>query len=318
MRLPQLHGRVMIFALALLCSLPSSLFRCCEAFSPSTVSSAFWHRQPNVVFTSSFSTKNGSSSSNNNNNQGQFRPFTTSSRLQMVFSFDGVDVFFQTHRFAASFFVGGTQALLADGLAQSQDNRSSGLCLRRIISFGLYGGLYQGMANEWIFNTLLPVLCFHSKLLEALVAVFFFGSYVSLPIAYSIKGLVFGTGIVKGGLNKYWRDVSTNGLLTKFWSLWIPVNCINFCLVPSQYRVAVNSVVAFGWLILFSTISSSTTPTGSATTTTKVLHHNHHHKSHPATVVVPVRNLALVRALGTGKTKLAHSQSLSVGKRTMN
>lgn len=126
---------------------------------------------------------------------------------------------------------------------------------RRNLSFLLYGGLYQGMANEWIFNTLLPSFLTH-QVLQALVAVFFFGSLVSLPIAYSIKAMVVNGKLPFQGIPKYWHDVTTEGLLNKFWSVWVPVNIVNFLCVPRHYRVTVNSMVAFCWLMILSTISS--------------------------------------------------------------
>jgi hypothetical protein len=165
----------------------------------------------------------------------------------------GVDVFFKTHRFATAFIAGGAQATAADFVVQRRESDS--FCPRRNMSFLLYGGLYQGMANEYIFNTLLPFWFGTNQMLQALVAVFFFGSLVSLPIAYRIKALVFGYSATEG-FRRYWHDVTQNGLLKKFWSVWVPVNCTNFGLVPPCYRITVNSIVAFCWLMILSAISS--------------------------------------------------------------
>jgi hypothetical protein len=175
----------------------------------------------------------------------------------------GVDVFFKTHRFATAFLAGGAQATAADFVAQSRESVQNmnnnklddGFCPRRNLSFLIYGGVYQGMANEFIFNTLLPFWFGTNQMLQALVAVFFFGSFLSLPIAYRIKAFVFGYS-AKEGFRRYWHDVTQNGLLKKFWTVWIPVNCTNFGLVPPCYRITVNSIVAFCWLMVLSTISS--------------------------------------------------------------
>jgi hypothetical protein len=172
-----------------------------------------------------------------------------------------VDVFFKTHRFATAFIAGGAQATAADFAAQSRERLQNNntedcdFCHRRNLSFLLYGGLYQGMANEFIFNTLLPFWFGTNHMLQALVAVFFFGSMVSLPIAYRIKAFVFGYS-GKEGFRRYRHDVTHNGLLKKFWIVWIPVNCTNFGIVPPRYRITVNSIVAFCWLTVLSTISS--------------------------------------------------------------
>jgi hypothetical protein len=201
--------------------------------------------------------------------------FSKSSALAPAFIFpsaiSGVDVFFKTHRFATAFIAGGAQATTADFFAQRREglqniNKEDGslFCPRRNMSFLLYGGLYQGMANEYIFNTLLPFWFGTNQMLQALVAVFFFGSVVSLPIAYRIKAFVFGYS-AKEGFRRYWHDVTKNGLLKKFWSVWVPVNCTNFGLVPPCYRITVNSIVAFCWLMVLSTIiSRQNTNTGVA------------------------------------------------------
>ena len=200
---------------------------------------------------------------------------SSSSSLNLSAVTGGLDLFFQAHPFATAFLAGGTQASVADWVAQSRERLSQNrprsasssnhkrqpwYCPRRNLSFLLYGGLYQGMANEFIFNRLLPSLIQH-KLLQALVAVFVFGSFLSLPIAYTIKAVVFGH---HDGMARYWHDVTHQGLLRKFWSVWVPVNLLNFGWFPSHYRITVNSIVDFCWLMILSSISSRKTSSPAA------------------------------------------------------
>lgn len=57
-------------------------------------------------------------------------------------------------------------------------------------------------------------------------------------------------------MRRYWHDVRRNGLWTKYFALWGPVQCLTFSVVPEHYRVSFIACVSFFWLIILSTISS--------------------------------------------------------------
>jgi len=55
----------------------------------------------------------------------------------------------------------------------------------------------------------------------------------------------------KAGLANYVVDVRENGLLKKYWSLWLPAQMITFSpLVPTHFRSACTAAISFGWLLI--------------------------------------------------------------------
>jgi hypothetical protein len=72
---------------------------------------------------------------------------------------------------------------------------------------------------------------------------------------------------LQDGLNKYMEHVQFRGLLTKYWSIWLPVQCLTFSVVPAQYRVVFVAAISFLWVILLSAISASSTSPSSTTST---------------------------------------------------
>eukprot|EP01082_Thalassiosira_pseudonana_P013238 g11575.t1 g11575 contig6:138175-138926(-) len=131
---------------------------------------------------------------------------------------------------------------------------------RRNFAFFLYGGFYQGMAQEIIFNEVFPklfgqgtdVYTVASKVLfDALVI----SPLVCLPVAYLVKSVIFQYSF-REALRRYKSDVMENGLLTKYWSLWGPVQCLTFGVVPQHLRIAFIALVSFFWLIIFSSVTA--------------------------------------------------------------
>ena len=58
-----------------------------------------------------------------------------------------------------------------------------------------------------------------------------------LPPAYIAQAVVYRYP-KREAIQKYIVDVRENGLLTKYWSLWLPMSMINFAFVPVHFRVA--------------------------------------------------------------------------------
>lgn len=144
-------------------------------------------------------------------------------------------------------------------------NLTDSVDIPRNIGFLLYGGLYTGMAQNFIFTQLYPAL-FHDDdaliLLIKTVALdnFVIGPLVCLPVAYAFKAAVaserFSTQVIQEGWTRYATDVLERGLLTKYWSIWVPVQFLTFGVVPSHFRVAFVAFVSFFWLALLSVVSS--------------------------------------------------------------
>lgn len=79
---------------------------------------------------------------------------------------------------------------------------------------------------------------------------------LTLPVAYVVKGIVFGNSL-KRALKEYWMDVTQKGLLLSFWKLWTPANYLLFGVVPPQWRITFNASVSFVWTVILSRIANS-------------------------------------------------------------
>lgn len=130
----------------------------------------------------------------------------------------------------------------------------------RNVAFLLYGGIYQGMAQEFIYNHLYPVWFGSDTSVPVVLSKVAFDllvqtTLVTLPVAYLVKSAIFRYSPAEG-MRRYWEDIRTHGLLTKYFTLWGPVQCLTFGVVPEHLRVSFIALVSFFWLIILSTVSA--------------------------------------------------------------
>ena len=131
---------------------------------------------------------------------------------------------------------------------------------RRSAVFLLYGGFYQGMANEVIYNDLLPKMFgtgtdFKTVASKVLVDNVLHTPLLNVPVVYLIKGWLLGHS-VRDSLRNYWDDVVHKGLLYKKMMIFVPVQCLTFSVIPPHFRVTFVAFVSFFWMILLSCILS--------------------------------------------------------------
>ena len=186
-------------------------------------------------------------------------PAATSTILEMI------STLARQHPYGAAFSVAATKGGLADVVAQRSEQAQAEKAgqsphnYRRTLVFILYGGGYQGMAlellynklfNEWFGENIMAKLAFNQLVLTP---------FFTLPVAYIAKGIVFGTFLHEPGtvLKEYWYDVRYNGLLTKFWKLWTPTNFVMFAIIPPAWRITFSACISFIWTIILSRIASS-------------------------------------------------------------
>ena len=210
-----------------------------------------------------------------------------------------LETFFQTQPYLAAFVTCATKACTADALAQSttakstNDNKTSqkqssiatatvssekDFDVHRNLAFFLYGGFWQGMFQQFLFSTVYPtwfasnldgIPSLWTTLEQVAFDTTIMGPCICMPIVYSIKSLLASsttendndTNFVQRGLSKYWHDITTQGILQTYWSIWIPAQCMTFGVVPSHLRVAFVAAVSFCWVTILSTVSSSSTST---------------------------------------------------------
>ena len=194
----------------------------------------------------------------------QTKPHRPSSQTSTLLSLRGggdalstLNDFYKSSPFLAAGITCGLKASAADALAQSRQ----AFQIQRNVAFLAYGALYQGMAQEYIYNhcypqwfgtdtnptTVLTKVAFDLGVQTTLV---------TLPLAYFFQALLKRQSVSQAWQH-YWKDVQQQGLWTKYWLLWGPVQCLTFTIVPEHLRVSFIAAVSFFWLILLSALSSS-------------------------------------------------------------
>jgi len=195
-----------------------------------------------------------------------------------------INSFFQTQPYLAAFLTCSFKASAADMIAQTQemgnekpstsessfsdDNEvDSNVNISRNLGFLFYGGIYQGMVQNFIYNVIYPSWFGTDESLalvgkEVLVDNLLFAPFLCLPIAYAFKTAFaseepLGLDTLKVGLEKYVQDVTTKGLLVRYWAIWFPANMITFGVIPAHFRVCFVALISFFWICILSSISSS-------------------------------------------------------------
>ncbi len=190
------------------------------------------------------------------------------------------DAFWRNSPYIAAALTCGFKASAADYVAQRRQlnddeeqydtscdtalaiNEPRRIDLKRNFAFIVYGSLYQGMAQEYIYNHLYPVFFgsgvdIVTVLSKVLFDLLIQTTLITLPIAYMTKALIY-----RYSLGEAWRryvdDIRNQGLLTKYFVLWGPVQCMTFSIIPEHFRVTFIAFVSFFWLIILSTIASKT------------------------------------------------------------
>jgi hypothetical protein len=170
-----------------------------------------------------------------------------------------VSGFYETYPLESAVLTFGFKASVADGIAQfkaSQDQFS--LEFRRNLGYVLYGGLFLGIVCHMEYDYLFPLLfgTEEAHVFEKVV----FDNFVTAPLiwlppVYFIKALIYDYSM-KEGLQKYIDDVQQNGLLWRYWQVWIPAQSFSFSVVPDHLRPPFMAFISFFWFIIFSSVSS--------------------------------------------------------------
>jgi len=194
-------------------------------------------------------------------------PRTTASPTQLrAFESAGVavDTFFQTQPYLSAFLTCSFKASAADFMAQTKQQENDSIDVARNLAFLVYGGLYQGMAQQFIYNQVFPDWfsgvenTFEAIALQVAVDMLLVGPLVCLPTAYVMKQCVAtkGGNVLEEAWAKYWSDITEKGLLVKFWSIWVPVQFVTFGVIPAHFRVVFVAFFSFFWVFLLSMMSS--------------------------------------------------------------
>lgn len=179
-----------------------------------------------------------------------------------------LDAFFEAQPYLAAFLTCSVKASSADLLAQLKskaEEHFDGIDVSRNLAFLTYGGIWQGMFQQFVFSSVYPAWfgSDHSLVSVALQVAFdtmVFGPMICLPIVYSVKSLFtsgdFSFESVQKGLSKYFDDVMNKDLLKTYWTIWIPAQSLTFGVVPPHLRVLFVAAVSFCWICVLSSVSS--------------------------------------------------------------
>ena len=197
-----------------------------------------------------------------------------------------VDTFWKNSPYAAAALVCGVKACVADFVAQRRHfnkrvengevlmdifmneegllsvKKPKKISLQRNVAYVLYGSVYQGLAQEFIFNHIYPILFgvgtdVVTVLSKVMFNLLFQTTLVTLPIAYMSKAMVFRYSF-KEAFRRYVHDIKNHKLLVKFYLLWFPVNSMAFSIIPEHFRVTFIAMASFFWLIILSSIANET------------------------------------------------------------
>jgi protein Mpv17 len=194
-----------------------------------------------------------------------------------------VDTLWKMNPYAAGAFVCGIKACSADFFAQQRQIRMrhfhdksdvfdqqqrqqppkfvQEIDMKRNLAFLLYGVIYQGLGQELIYNHLYPLMFgtgvdVRTVALKVMFDLFIQTTFLTLPIAYYAKSVVFGRP-VKYAIQQYVDDIKNKGLLTKYFLLWGPVQSLTFSIIPEHFRITFIACVSFFWVIILSSLSSA-------------------------------------------------------------
>jgi hypothetical protein len=204
----------------------------------------------------------------------------------MVSTIAALDAFWKTQPYLAAGLTCGIKASAADIVAQKRhfklreeeqqlpdndDDEEKSISAESIgqktdyqrnLAYLLYGALYQGVCQEFVYNHLYPAWFGTGTSVGVVVTKVLFDllvqtTLVTLPIAYLTKALIYQYSFGEA-LRRYVDDIQNHGLLKKYVLLWGPVQCLTFSIVPEHLRVTFIAFVSFFWLITLSTIASRT------------------------------------------------------------
>jgi hypothetical protein len=172
----------------------------------------------------------------------------------------GVAKFYKASPLIAGFLTASTKAAFADSMAQYRDVCTTKFDVRRNIAMVLYSGTVLGMLCSIMYNKIFPLLFAGTDPLKLAVKMTLFDGFVNAPLiwlppAYIAQALIYKYP-KREAIQKYITDVKENGLLTKYWSVWIPCSFINFLFVPAHFRVAFVAAVSFFWMIILSLVAN--------------------------------------------------------------
>jgi len=197
------------------------------------------------------------------NGQSKLITNSVSSPSSLSMSLEEINTFYATYPLQAAVLTCGVKASLADFVAQvrSFSDSEQAIEMKRNAAYIIYGGIFIGLMCHVEYDVIFPQLFGTSHNFQTIASKVLFDNFISAPLmwlppAYFIKAILFGYPLQEGA-DRYVTDIK-EGLLIKYWSLWLPAQVISFTFVPDQLRVLFMACISFGWFIVLSSVQSET------------------------------------------------------------
>lgn len=229
---------------------------------------------------------------------------------------DMINDWYLTYPYLSALMTCSCKAGVADYIVQSstippEPSADNNINVRRNVGFIVYGGLYQGVFQQYMYGSVFPtyfddsIPLVLSTLMQLVLDMALLGPCLCLPVAYFVQSMCtssllpppsndrkrhytrreerfnlspdgtttlavsgenpstltrFGTSattVLRHAWEQYLHDVEHEHILIKYWSLWIPVKCLTFTLIPCHLRIVFIATISFFWMMILSNASSS-------------------------------------------------------------
>jgi len=176
---------------------------------------------------------------------------------------EAVDEFFRQSPVTAAAMTCGAKAAASDSITQKRANLLEvPFCWSRNRAFMIYGAIYQGCVQHFLYNDFYVRLFGDSTSVGTVLEKVAFDNLVHVPLLclptlYLLKAAIFEQPLADG-LQRYLSD-ARGELLWKYWAIWTPAQCLTFSVVPEHLRTPFVALVSFFWLMILSVISSRPT-----------------------------------------------------------
>mmetsp|Transcript_2566 Transcript_2566/g.5072 ORF Transcript_2566/g.5072 Transcript_2566/m.5072 type:complete len:242 (+) Transcript_2566:78-803(+) len=159
---------------------------------------------------------------------------------------------------ATSGLVIGVRYAVGDGVVQAMSGDSWDV--RRTALFAAFGSTYAMTFGYGVYNVLYPALMPKGRpILNALIDCCTNSPFLYFPVYYIFREFAYEATpetraqpveVVKNGLSK-WKEALPRDFKACF-LFWLPVNSLNFWIVPLHFRQPFMAVVGFAWAMILS------------------------------------------------------------------
>jgi protein Mpv17 len=122
----------------------------------------------------------------------------------------------------------------------------------------VFGGIYCGMGQHFLYNTLYPRVLGVGQTMGVAGAKIateccITNPFIAMPIYYTCKGVIEGTGSVQEGLLQYKHDFWQ--VFREYCMIFGPAHAVTFYVMPPQFRVGWVASVSVAYLSRLSYVS---------------------------------------------------------------